>query len=133
MDRLLSNTKFDMRSYFSYWVLEVIGNRKAVIISMDWTEFDKDAHSTIALYMVTSHGRGSSLIWKTDTKKSLENNMSRYEKEILEYLKEILSKEVKVTILADRGFGNISFYNILEELDFDYVVRFKFIHISGAC
>ena len=92
---------------------------------MDWTEFDLDGHSTIALYLVTNHGRATPLIWKTHSKKTLKNNRNRYEREILEYLKTILPKNVHVTILADRGFGYVEFYEVLEKLDFDYVIRFK--------
>ncbi len=31
----------------------------------DWTEFDADNQSTIALYLVTKHGRATPLLWKT--------------------------------------------------------------------
>jgi SRSO17 transposase len=43
----------------------------------------------------------------------------------LNRLKEILQYDVHVTILADRGFGNVEFYEELERLKFDYVIRFK--------
>jgi hypothetical protein len=125
VDRLLSNINFNLWNYFTYWVPQIIGARTEVIIAMDWTEFDLDGHSTIALYLVTNHGRATPLIWKTHSKKTLKNNRNRYEREILEYLKTILPKNVHVTILADRGFGYVEFYEVLEKLDFDYVIRFK--------
>jgi hypothetical protein len=125
VDRLLSNIKFDMWGYFFYWVPQVVGSRKEVIIAMDWTEFDFDGQSTIALYLVSNHGRATPLIWRTHSKANLKNNMNRYEKEMLVYLKEILGENIHVTILADRGFGNLEFYEVLEKLEFDYVVRFK--------
>ena len=125
VDRLLSNIKFDMWGYFYYWVPQIIGSRKELFMAMDWTEFDLDGHSTIALYLVTNHGRATPLIWRTHSKESLKDNMNRFEKDILVYLKEILGEDVHVTILADRGFGNVGFYEMLEDLGFDYVVRFK--------
>ena len=125
VDRLLSNVKFDVWSYFDHWVPQIVGSRTEVIIAMDWTEFDLDDHSTIALYLVTNHGRATPLIWKTHSKKSLKNNRNRYETEILTHLKGTLPQGVHVTILADRGFGYVWFYNILEKLGFDYVIRFK--------
>ena len=32
-------------------------------MALDWTEFDADGHATIALYLVTRHGRAAPLIW----------------------------------------------------------------------
>lgn len=125
VDRLLSNIKFNMWSYFYYWVPQVVGSRTDIIIAMDWTEFDLDNHATIALYLVTNHGRATPLIWKTHSKKTLKNNKNKYETEILSHLKDILANDVHVTILADRGFGYVWFYELLEKLEFDYVVRFK--------
>ena len=125
IDRLLSNFKFNVWDYFLYWVPEVVGSRNDIIVAMDWTEFEKDGHSTIAIYLVTNHGRATPLLWKTHSKRRLKNNRNRYEREILIHLKETLPKDVHVTVLADRGFGYVAFYEKLAELEFDYVVRFK--------
>ena len=133
IDRLLSNINFDLWSYFYYWVPQIVGARDQIIVAMDWTEFDPDGHSTIALYLVTNHGRATPLIWKTHSKSLLKNNRNRYEREILEHLKATLPNNVHVTILADRGFGYVEFYNELEKLEFDYVVRFKGnIHVTSS-
>ncbi len=40
-------------------------------------------------------------------------------------LKEALPDDVKATILADRGFGDAKLFGFLEELGFEYVVRFR--------
>jgi len=125
VDRLLSNTKFTVWNYFYCWVPEVIGARTEVIVAMDWTEFEKDKHSTIAIYLVTHHGRATPLLWKTHSKGLLKTNRNKYEREILSHLKETLPDGVHVTVLADRGFGYVDFYKELEKLGFDYVVRFK--------
>ena len=40
---------------------------------------------------------------------------------------------VAVTILADRGFGDIKLFAFLDELGFDYVIRFRGnIHVAAA-
>jgi len=44
---------------------------------------------------------------------------------MLTHLKATLPNNVKVTLLADRGFGAVWFYKALDDLGFDYVVRFK--------
>jgi len=125
IDRLLSNSKFNVWNYFYHWVPEVVGCRKEIIVAMDWTEFEKDKQSTIAIYLVTNHGRATPLLWKTHSKTTMKNNRNSYEKAILHHLKETLPKDVYVTVLADRGFGYVEFYDVLEELNFEYVVRFK--------
>jgi len=125
VDRLLSNKKFILWDYFKYWVKEIIGVRPEIIIAMDWTEFDKCNQSTLALHLTTNHGRATPLIWKTFDKSKLKGNMNKYEKKILQRLKKLLPKDVAVTILADRGFGYVDFYNEIENLGFKFVIRFK--------
>lgn len=65
VDRLLSNQKFAVWVYFENWVGQMMGARTQVIIALDWTDFDKDNQSTLALYLTTSHGRSTPLLWKT--------------------------------------------------------------------
>jgi hypothetical protein len=38
------------------WVPFVIGERPEIVVALDWTDFDQDNQSTIALYVVTKHG-----------------------------------------------------------------------------
>jgi hypothetical protein len=92
---------------------------------LQWTEFDKDNHSTLALYLVTNHGRAVPLLWKTYDKSTLKGNMVKYERKILARLKKLLPKDVQVMILADRGFGYVELYRTLNKLGFDFVIRFK--------
>lgn len=125
VDRLMSNTKFVVWEYFGHWVEELVGARRDIIIAMDWTEFDKDNQSTLALYLVTQHGRATPLMWKTHDKSTLKNNRVNYEKALLRHLKAHLPTETKVTILADRGFGYVELYKELIRLGFDFVIRFK--------
>ena len=125
VDRLLSNAKFDVWSYFAYWVPEQIGSRTEIVVAMDWTEFDLDDQSTLALYLVTNHGRATPLLWKTFVKSDFKDKKNGYEEEVLKRLHDLLPPGVKVTILADRGFGYVYMYNILKKLGFNYVIRFK--------
>ena len=62
VDRLLSNPGIDVWGYFGYWVPYVIGPRREIRVALDWTEFDRDNHSTIALNMITRHGRATPLL-----------------------------------------------------------------------
>ncbi len=126
VDRLMSNKGIDVWAAFEHWVAQVVGARMEIIVAMDWTEFDKDGHSTIVLSLVTSHGRATPLIWKTVRKDTLKNNRNTYEDTVLSRLREILPLDVHVTILADRGFGDHKLFEFLvNTLLFDYVIRFR--------
>jgi hypothetical protein len=35
----------------------MIGARKQIVVAMDWTDFDRDDQATLALNMVSRHGR----------------------------------------------------------------------------
>ena len=69
VDRLLSNTGIDVWSYFAYWVPYVIGPRPEIWVALDWTEFDRDNHSTIVLSLITRHGRATPLLDEAATRR----------------------------------------------------------------
>jgi hypothetical protein len=126
VDRLLSNKKFDVWELFTPWVEYVIGSRKEINVTMDWTDFDLDKQATICLNLVTTHGRATPLLWKTVPKTTLKNNRNNHEDEILCRLKAIVANEVKVTIIADRGFCDTRLMEFLtNELSFDYIIRIR--------
>ena len=124
VDRLLSNKKFDIWTESGVWVPYIIGIRTEIVVSMDWTDFDADGQSTIAINIITDHGRATPILWKTVGKSSIKHNRARYEDQILSRLKEIIPLHVKVTVLADRGFADQRFFKFIsEELRFFYVIR----------
>ena len=126
IDRLLSNKKFDIWKECEAWVSYVIAQYHEIVVSMDWTDFDADNQSTIAINLLTDHGRAIPLLWKTMPKSSLKNNRARYEDQILSRLKEIIPNTIKVTVLADRGFSDQKFLKFIgEELGFFYIIRMK--------
>lgn len=125
VDRLLSNEDVSMDIFFAGWVPWLIGDRDSVVAALDWTEHAHDSQSTVALYLITRHGRATPMIWKTVDSGSLKDNRNRYEDELLAAFTHDIPPDLKVTILADRGFGDVAFYDLLEDLGFDYVVRFR--------
>lgn len=126
VDRLLSNKKFDVEKNQNNYVQYVIGSRKEIKIAMDWTDFDKDKQTTLSMNLITSHGRATPLLWKTFSKNKLKNNRNNYEDELLLRLRKFIPKDVKVTMLADRGFCDIKLFRFLkEDLDFDYIIRVR--------
>jgi hypothetical protein len=126
VDRLLSNDGIKVDDILALWVPFVIGARSSIVVAMDWTDFDADNQATIMLSLVTDHGRATPLVWLTVDKKTLKDQRNLYEDRVLVRLAQILPANIKVLILADRGFGDQKLYRLLtEELNFDYVIRFR--------
>lgn len=126
VDRMLSNDAVDVEMLQRQWVQFVVGVREEVVIALDWTEFDKDDHSTLCAYLVTRHGRATPMMWRTVQKSKLKGQRSEHEFELLTRLNEALPGHTeRVTVLADRGFGSKEMYAHLEALGFDYVIRFR--------
>jgi Transposase DDE domain len=65
---------------------------------------------------------------------TLKNHRNEYEYQGLVRLADALPAEMKVCVVADRGFGDHKLYQVLtEELKFDYVIRFRGnIHVTAA-
>ena len=134
VDRLLSNRGVDVWAFFAYWTPFIVAARTEVVVALDWTSFAADGQDTIVLSMVTGHGRATPLLWKTVASSTLKGNQRRYEYELLCRLREVLPAGVKVTLVADRGFGDCKlFYALTTELAFEYVIRLRGdIYVTSA-
>jgi Transposase DDE domain len=125
VDRLLSNAGFAMSVVIKPWVRFVVGVRKEIVVALDWTDFEKDDHTTLCAYLVTSHGRATPLAWKTVKKSTLKGTRNNHEYELVELLHEFIDGDVEVVLLADRGFGDHKLYDLLQLLGWDFVIRFR--------
>jgi hypothetical protein len=126
VDRLLSNPGIDLDAALRHWVPFVVGPRTSINVAMDWTEFDACGQATLMLSLLTRHGRATPLVWLTVDKATLKDRRNEYEYQALVRLADALPADVKVCIVADRGFGDHKLYRVLsEELTFDYVIRFR--------
>jgi hypothetical protein len=126
VDRMLSNAGINVDELSERWVPYVVGQRPRIIVAMDWTDFDADNQATIMLSLISKHGRSTPLVWLTVDKATLKNHRNAYEYRVLVQLAEVVPADVKVLIVADRGFGDQKLYQVLtEELKFDYLIRFR--------
>jgi hypothetical protein len=126
VDRLLSNEGIDVDAALRHWVPYVVGSRTDIKVAMDWTDFDADGQTTIMLSLLTRHGRATPLMWLTVETTTLRNHRNEYEYRALVRLADALPADIKVCIVADRGFGDQKLYRFLtEDLKFDYVIRFR--------
>ncbi len=126
VDGLVGNSAVDVWSLFSSWVPQALGVATEVAVNMDWTEFDKDDHSMLVLGTQTAHGRSTPLLWKTVVKSELAGQRNDHEDQLLVRLAETLPPNVKVTVVADRGFADQKLYSFLKgDLGFDFIIRFR--------
>ncbi len=125
VDRLLSNAGIDVWDSFARWVPQQVGAQPDILVAMDWTDFDHDGQSTLMLSLVTGHGRAAPLIWLSVWKEEIATRRNDYEDACLVRLAETLPAGCRVTILADRGFGDQKLFAFLGTLGFGYVIRFR--------
>src|SRR5450759_1533429 len=90
VDRLLSNPGFNVWELFAHWVPYVLAATQEIVVALDWTDFDADGHATIALYLVTAHGRATPLVWMSVQKARLKGRRNRYEDTVLIRLHDVL-------------------------------------------
>lgn len=125
VDRFLSNKGLNVELLTPNWVRFVLGKRSEAVLALDWTDYESDDQTTLAAYVVTSHGRATPLAWKTVKKSSLKERQKQYEYDFIENLNKAIGSEVRITLLADRGFGERALYRYLESISWDYVIRFR--------
>ncbi|RMH60898.1 MAG: IS4 family transposase [Bacteroidetes bacterium] len=126
VDRLLSNQGINLDKLGPSWVQMLLGERKEVYVNLDWTEFDDDDHTMLVASVQTDHGRATPLLWKTWRKSELKGQRNDHEDELLCSLRRCIPRQVRVTIVADRGFADQKLFRLLtEEPGFDYIIRFK--------
>jgi hypothetical protein len=125
VDRFLSNPAFDIAELTAPWARYVIGARQEAVVALDWTDFDDDDHMTLAAYLVTSHGRATPLTWKTVDKKTLKGKQKKYEFQLVKRLADAIPDGVHVTLLADRGFADVRFFEHVQNQGWDYVIRLR--------
>ena len=124
VDRLLSNAGIDVWDSFARWVPQQLAAQQAILVAVDWTDFHHDGQSPLVLSLVTGHGRAAPLIWLT-VWKEIATRRNDYEDACLRRLAETVPPGCRVTILADRGFGDQKLFAFLDELGFGYVIRFR--------
>ncbi len=125
VDRLISNAGIEVWDSFARWVPHQVNARPSILVAMDWTDFDHDDQSTLVLSLVTDHGRAAPLIWLTVWKEEIATRRNDYEDACLCRLAETVPPQCRVTILADRGFGDQKLFAFLGRIGFGYVIRFR--------
>jgi len=56
VDRLLSSPAFNVWALFPHSVPHVVAADTAIVVALDWTDFDADGHATIMLSLIPRMG-----------------------------------------------------------------------------
>jgi hypothetical protein len=133
VDRFMSNDKLKPVDLRRGLVWAVVGERKQIEVTMDWTDFDRDDQTTLVLSLVLRHGRAIPLVWLNERKSDLKDRRSMHERTAVQELRHALHDDVRVTLLADRGFGDTKLFDHLLDIPgFDFIIRFKKCYIVAA-
>jgi hypothetical protein len=122
---LLGNDAVNPWNLAEQWVPFVVASREEIVVAMDWTDFESDDQMTLAIHMVTSHGRSTPLLWKTVWKSQIAGAQTTIEELLVSRLREVVPASVRITLLADRGFGSHTLYKLLDDLGIEFVIRFR--------
>jgi hypothetical protein len=125
VDRLVSNPHLDPVELAPTWLHFVLGDRRDIIVVLDWTEFPKDEHHTLCLSLVNQNGRTTPLLWQTVHKSQLTLQRNAIEDSLLERFRAALPQDVRATVLCDRGFCGQALYLFLSALNLDFIIRFR--------
>lgn len=133
VDRLLSNVGLRLETAFRRWIPFLVRDRTEIVAALDWTDHDADDQTTCMLSLVTGHGRTTPMAWKTIKKSTRLGRQFEVESEVIECAHAAIPEAVRVTLLADRGFGDQERYAMLKTLGWDWVIRFRGnIHVTSA-
>ena len=125
VDRLLSNLSLRIETVFRAWIPFLVRDRDAIVVALDWTDHDADDQTTCMLSLITAHGRATPMAWKTVRKSARKGLMFEVESEVIACAHQAIPESVRVTLLADRGFGDQERYLSLTTLGWDWVIRFR--------
>lgn len=126
VDRLLSNERLEPIFLQNQLATFLLGKRKRIYVALDWTVFAKDKQMSIALRLVTTHGRATPLLWQTVSTTNLKGKKNAYVDEILLRLRGLVPSDCEVILLGDREFGTLNmFEKVHKTLGFHYIFRIK--------
>lgn len=95
---------------------------RPLLVSFDWTKV-RQVHVLMAAVVIK--GRAIPLCWGSYGDKTLGKSQNALEEALLLALKEMTGPQVKIILLADRGFGRTELGRFCQRVGLDYVIRIK--------
>jgi hypothetical protein len=95
-------------------------DRRPVLVSFDWTKV-RQFHTLMAAVVV--QGRALPLCWESYRSKVEGKSQNALEYAMLVKISSVLGPEVRIVILADRGFGRAELIEQCQKLGLGYLIR----------
>jgi hypothetical protein len=126
VDRWLSNPQLSMAPVCGCWVPFGVGERREIVVNVDWTACEDADQCTVVLGRPTEPGRRTPRVWKTVTRSALKEQRHDHADDLRVVLAAVVPKDVRVTVVADRGCSDSQLSSFLtEELGLDAIIRFR--------
>ncbi len=94
--------------------------RKTLLISLDWTDI-RGFWTLMAATVVK--GRSVPLCWASVEGGKFDKSRNSFEESLLLVLRQMIDPQLKVIILADRGFGRTELARFCQRHGFGYIIR----------
>lgn len=126
LDRFVGNDKVKVSNLINFWCLWVIKiflRRKYIEVALDWTTLPGNIQCLMAA--VPYSGRALPLLWVTTTYQAFKDSQNLIEQRLVTRLINIIPKEKKIILIADRGFGRAKFFKFLLDLNILFAIRVR--------
>jgi len=124
--RFVSNSRVNTNSLkitWCSWVVKTFVPGKYIVVALDWTELPGNIQCLMAA--MPFGGRAIPLLWVITTYRDYKDSQNRIEERLVTSLTQIIPREKKIILVADRGFGRASLINHLLGLNLLFCLRVK--------
>jgi len=120
VDRWLGNRRFCDREAREQFARLIVGPRKRIEISVDWTKMRR---WPVLVAAMNYRGRAVPLLWSVADPKKLYKSQNAFEHGFLAWLRSTMPDGVQVVLLMDRGFKRVELLKVLRKHGFSFVIR----------
>ena|SRR6201996_4093441 len=123
--RFCANERIETADAMRPIVAQMLRKRKRkLLIAVDWVDI-KGFQTLMA--SVVLKGRSTPIAWASTTNHVYDGHRSRnaFEESLLLVLRAMIPRQIKVVILADRGFGRTALATFCQRQGFGYIIRIQ--------
>jgi hypothetical protein len=123
VDRFLGNERIETADAMAGVAARLLSRRrKPVVVLLDWGDIRQ---FMVLVAAVSLRGRALPLVWASYEKWEFFRSQNQLEEGLVSMLRTVLPPGVTGIVVADRGFGRVSFARHLQAQGFHYVLRVK--------
>lgn len=124
--RFVSNERIkpaNLINLWSLWVVKTFCRDEYIPVALDWTTLPGNIQCLMAA--VPFAGRAVPLLWVTTTYQAFKDSQNLIEQRLITRLLNIIPKQKRIILIADRGFGRAKFFKFLLKLNLLFAIRVK--------